>query len=303
MKKRGIILLSIPLILLLIFFFLFYGPIESFRLMWINTAIYSARHKFLAEFFYSDEYIAEVLARNNIHASAITNESDLAEYWDDEILFAELRGNYYRGYIVRINDPRRLVFVQSETEEGNLLEHFTEKYGAQGGINASGYLDPFMRGLVFGITVLDGEFLSGEFSDRAHNIGGFRDDHKFIVGSFYKENFNEASFLWALEFGPVLIVNGGKTDLTPYSGGLAPRTAMGQTEEGHVLLVVIDGRQAGSLGATFLDLQNILYANGAVNAINLDGGSSSSMVYQGQLVNNPSDGSRERLLPNAILFR
>ena len=303
MKNKRIFLLSIPLMFIMVFLFLFYGPIESFRLMWINTAMYTSRHRFLAEMFYSDEYIAEIIARNNFNDSAITDESKLARYWDDEILFAELRGNYYRGYIVRINDPRRLVFVQSETEEGELLEYFTEIYGAQGGINASGYLDPFMRGLVSGITVLNGEFLSGEFINTSHNIGGFRDDHKFIVGSFSREDFDEASFLWALEFGPILIVNGEKNELTSFSGGLAPRTAIGQTEEGHILLVVIDGRQAGSLGATFLDLQNILFANGAVNAINLDGGSSSSMVYQGQLVNNPSDGSRERLLPNAILFR
>jgi exopolysaccharide biosynthesis protein len=110
-------------------------------------------------------------------------------------------------------------------------------------------------------------------------------------------------YLWAFEFGPLLIVNGEKTELTSFSGGLAPRTAIGQTAEGHVLLVVADGRQKTSIGATFQDMQAILFANGAVNAINLDGGSSTTMVYQGRVTNSPSDGDAERLLPNAILFR
>ncbi|MDR2376618.1 MAG: phosphodiester glycosidase family protein [Treponema sp.] len=50
-------------------------------------------------------------------------------------------------------------------------------------------------------------------------------------------------------------------------------------------------------------MQTILYANGAVNAIGLDGGSSTSMVYRGELVNTPSEGEAGRLLPSAIIFK
>jgi exopolysaccharide biosynthesis protein len=92
-------------------------------------------------------------------------------------------------------------------------------------------------------------------------------------------------------------------ELTAFSGGLAPRTAIGQTADGAVLLVVTDGRRIGSFGATYHDIQMLLYSNGAVNAIGLDGGSSSTMVWEGKVVNIPSDGDAERLLPNAILFR
>jgi exopolysaccharide biosynthesis protein len=50
-------------------------------------------------------------------------------------------------------------------------------------------------------------------------------------------------------------------------------------------------------------MQTILYANGAINAIGLDGGSSSTMVYEGRLVNKPSGSEEDRLLPAAIIFR
>jgi exopolysaccharide biosynthesis protein len=134
-------------------------------------------------------------------------------------------------------------------------------------------------------------------------MGGFNADYKLIVGAFTEEEMRAVQFLWAFEFFPLLIVNGEKIPFTPHSGGYAPRAAIGQSAEGHVLLLVVDGRQRTSIGATFLDLQTIMYANGAINAINLDGGATATMVFRGGVVNNPSDGDGERLLPNAIVVR
>ena len=68
-----------------------------------------------------------------------------------------------------------------------------------------------------------------------------------------------------------------------YGGGKNPRTAIGQRADGAVLFLVTDGRGAsGHLGATASDLIGIMQEYGAVNAANLDGGSSSSMVYKDQ---------------------
>ena len=303
MKKRRARWLLIPAGLLLLFLILFYGPFEGFRLMWINTAMYSSRHKFLAQMFYSENYINQVLARNLPTENFMTDDTLLADDWDDDVFFAEIRGNYYRGYIIKINDPRRLVFVHADEEEGKILEQFSEEYNAMGGINASGFADPGRRGIASGIIITDGQIISQLSRGERHLMGGFTPDYKFVVGSFSEEEVLAQNYLWAFEFGPLLIVNGDKPEFTKYSGGIAPRSAIGQTAEGHILLVVIDGRQVNSIGATFQDLQTILFANGAINAINLDGGSSVSMVYEGSLVNSPSDGERARLLPNAIIFR
>ena len=265
--------------------------------------MYSSRHKYLARLFYTEKYIEKVLAKNLPVEDFKTDDTALSNNWDEGIIFAEIKGNYYKGYIIKINDPRRLFFVQAEMPEGNLLEQLAEKHEGIGGINASGYADPNKRGTVWGITINGGQRVSNLTRGDRHIIGGFNGEHKLIIGQFTEEEILSQNYIWAFEFGPLLIVNGEKIELTDFSGGIAPRTAIGQTAQGHILLVVIDGRQAGSIGATFKDLQTIFYANGAVNAINLDGGASSSMVYQGKIVNSPSDGNKERLLPNAILIK
>ena len=70
----------------------------------------------------------------------------------------------------------------------------------------------------------------------------------------------------------------------------APRTAVGLTADGHILLVVVDGRQIGySEGLYLSDLANYMIKLGCVQALNLDGGGSSTMVVKGAIVNSPSD--------------
>ncbi len=69
--------------------------------------------------------------------------------------------------------------------------------------------------------------------------------------------------------------------------GANPRTAIGQTADGRILLLVTDGRGAnGHLGATASDLIEIMEQYGAVNAANLDGGSSTCMYYNGKWLQN-----------------
>ena len=82
-------------------------------------------------------------------------------------------------------------------------------------------------------------------------------------------------------FGPVLIMD-GETNLEAYNNnsGYNPRTAIGQRADGAVIFVCIDGRQAASLGGTYADIINIMVEYGAVNACNMDGGSSSVMMYR-----------------------
>ena len=105
-----------------------------------------------------------------------------------------------------------------------------------------------------------------------------------------------------VSFGPPLIVNGKPTIKKGDGGwGIAPRTAIGQKETGEVLLLVIDGRSLESLGATLRDVQDILLEYGAVNAANLDGGSSATMYFNGKVINKPSDKLGERTVPTAFI--
>ena len=73
--------------------------------------------------------------------------------------------------------------------------------------------------------------------------------------------------------------------------GLNPRTAIGQRKDGIVLFLVVDGRRVDSIGAGMKDLADIMIKYGAYNAANLDGGTSSVMAVNGELINDPVDSS------------
>ncbi|MDR3592277.1 MAG: phosphodiester glycosidase family protein [Negativicutes bacterium] len=112
--------------------------------------------------------------------------------------------------------------------------------------------------------------------------------------------------LHALGAGPMLVKDGSiylttKTEEfgSDVAGGRAPRTALGLTKEGNLLLVVVDGRQATSAGLTLLELAMLMQELGAVDALNLDGGGSSEMVIANKVINKPSDG-HERLVGDAL---
>ncbi len=107
-----------------------------------------------------------------------------------------------------------------------------------------------------------------------------------------------------VSFGPALIINGQGEYGGYMESGINPRTAIGQRADGAVLMLVIDGRQMHSIGASFGDARDVMIDFGAVNACNLDGGSSTVMYYNGEYINSPSSASgTSRALPDAFLFR
>jgi exopolysaccharide biosynthesis protein len=111
----------------------------------------------------------------------------------------------------------------------------------------------------------------------------------------------------AIGGGPTLVKNGlvhvtaqAEKFSAAIAKGRAPRTAIGVDSKGAVMLVVVDGRHPGvSVGATLYELARVLVRLGAVDAINLDGGGSSTFVYGTRVLNRPS-GGRERLVGNII---
>ncbi len=114
------------------------------------------------------------------------------------------------------------------------------------------------------------------------------------------------TFGWANVFdavggAPLLLRDGQPVGICRSGCGIQPRTGVGVTANGNILLVVVDGRQRRwSVGTTVEQFTRIMRDLGAVTALNLDGGGSSEMVVEGEVVNRPSDG-RERLISNAIL--
>jgi len=107
---------------------------------------------------------------------------------------------------------------------------------------------------------------------------------------------------WLIRNGKILAPSeqGGGFNLQTFVERRHPRTAVGRTAQGEVIWITVDGRQPQSQGATLTELAQILARYGAVDAINLDGGGSTTLVVRNLIVNSPSDGT-ERPVSNAWL--
>lgn len=99
-----------------------------------------------------------------------------------------------------------------------------------------------------------------------------------------------------LSFGPGLVSNGqvivGVNDEVSQSMSSNPRTAIGQIGPLHYVMVVSDGRSAASTGLSLYQLAEFMKSLGATTAYNLDGGGSSTMVFNGTVVNNPTTSGK-----------
>ncbi len=144
-----------------------------------------------------------------------------------------------------------------------------------------------------------GELLFGS-PNKKYDVIGFNNDNILIVGNMTAQAALDAGIRDAVSFGPVLVMNGKASSVKGAGSGVNPRTAIGQCADGTVLLLVVDGRQASSLGCTYADLIDIMLGHGAVNAANLDGGTSSGMYYDGKLVNK---GLFYRGLPTCFIVK
>jgi exopolysaccharide biosynthesis protein len=111
----------------------------------------------------------------------------------------------------------------------------------------------------------------------------------------------------AIGAGPALVVDGNIHVTSAEEAFFAksfnqvnPRTAAGVTADGALIVLVVDGRQPDSRGVTLHELSVLMHDLGAVDAINLDGGGSSTLVVNNTLVNRPIGGMFEREVMSAI---
>ncbi|MCE5199364.1 MAG: phosphodiester glycosidase family protein [Armatimonadota bacterium] len=105
---------------------------------------------------------------------------------------------------------------------------------------------------------------------------------------------------WLLKDGQISIDYKDEEFKRDFSTTTHPRTALGLTALNELLLVTVDGRQPMSKGMSLTDLANLMKQLGARNAINLDGGGSTTMSIKGAVINSPSEGD-ERPVADALL--
>ena len=208
----------------------------------------------------------------------------------DGIIIQQVKGNGFSGFMMVVLDPSRVIMgsvPESYHVRGYTVEEMVKHFDAVAGINAGGFLDPNGSGngsIPDTMVVYDGQVYYEDYGTNMGFVGFDSNNIMHVATKITPEEIREKDIQYGVCFGPVLVSNGVPCDVK--SSGVNPRTAIGQRSDGAVLLLVIDGRQVISLGATYQDLVDIFLEFGAVNACNLDGGSSTLMWYDGAYVNN-----------------
>lgn len=229
----------------------------------------------------------------------------------DGIDIVDVVGSTYRGKMMIVYDPTRVfVGVSGEFGEDKYGKTIDEIYGSYdnivAGINGGGWDDRPGHGTggePYGIVMSQGEVLWGGPLSTSWECCAITNDGKLIVGTFSIQKAIEMGVTDAAKYGPTLIVNNIPTESLGTGGGLNPRTAIGQRADGAMLLLTVDGRQSNSLGASLVDIQDIMLKFEAINAYNLDGGSSTSMLYKGEHINSNASLIGLRKMCTAFLVK
>ena len=319
-KKKILVCLSSFLVVgISSFLFLFYGPWAGFRNFWITSAMTTMNHRYLATWFYSDEVIQKVLANNSIIENDDITDTNMIKFrkyttaiyrneYEKELLtrdkdalykVIDIKGESYQGFLVAIYDPSKISIATSKYlgKRGEDILTVAKRENAVIAMNAGGFYDPDWNSngaVPHGTVIQHGQVVS-DFQDA--NMGGgfigFNNNNVLVLGKMTKERAVSIGYRDAVEFGPYLIINGKRSFIKGNGGwGIAPRTAIGQRQDGIVLFLVINGRIPSSIGADMVDLTDIMENYGAYNAANLDGGSSSELVINNKIINTPVAGGK-----------
>lgn len=309
-----------------------HGPSETWRDRFVMTFKETSAMKFVPDLFLSEEEIARIAVSGDasgevpdeplnieyeqVDTSLVTisaeTEAGGVDAWglsDDDgdgIIIDTVKGEGFTGYMMVVLDPSRVIMGSVPDSYGKrayTVEEMVKYYDGVAGINAGGFQD--LNGQGDGSTpdsmvVFGGKVYYGGSGCR-NGFVGFDADNKLITGNFTAEEVQNLNIQTGVSFGPVLITNGEGTDPNLLDESVNPRTAIGQRSDGAVLLLVIDGRQITSLGASYQNLIDVMLSYGAVNACNLDGGSSTLMWFEDKYINNGASFVGVRPVPTTFI--
>ena len=331
--------------LVLVMNLVFNGPSPAARTQLTMSLIEASATKWVPALFIGEEAVAEIRASDKgaelkeevtdtsqvviNKDSAMTSNSDEWEKYPDGIWIESYSGDTYNAHIMIVKDPSQ-VYMGISTEKfstsipGKRLNAVIEEEGALAAINAGAFNDDgtasaSVGSCPLGLVMSGGKcvWTSGK-QPGLEGFAGFNTDNILVVSktNLSQSEAEQLNIRDGCCFGPALIINGEiNGEAYNSNSGLNPRTAIGQRADGAVIFVCIDGRQTSSMGGTYADIIDIMVEYGAVNACNMDGGSSSIMYYrdtygrygeagQVQMINNYSLlQSQPRRMPNYWLVR
>lgn len=285
-----------------------HGPSMNARELFVTTILETGQLKFLASLVLNEQEINEIVSKNSLKELDSEVDADLIDIpassfnTDKELIeIHEIVGNNFAGKMMVVNDPSKISIATTYpwSEYGEELDKLVKKNNAIAGVNGGLYVSTGNKGgRPLGVTVSNGEIQDISTGYKGLYMIGFDYDNILRIISIDGKSKSEIESIVktekirdAIAFQEEasdknnhfvkLIINGEKRELNGLGSGANPRTAIGQRKDGSVLFLVTDGRgKNGHLGATASDLIEIMERFGAVNAANLDGGSSSTMYYK-----------------------
>lgn len=284
---------------------LLYSPNSKFKDWYISTGMATKNHQYLCKWLYSSNEIDNVMNQNYIIEVNEETDTSLVEFdkeevyeneYDEQILkhdkdaiykIIELEVNGQKAYLAAIYDASKVkVAITSRLGVyGQLVTKMAENNNAVLAVNGGGFYDPgnsSTGGMPTGITIKDGKIITNNtYSSYTQSGGiiGLTNDNKLVLMKTGAQKAIEAGVRDAVSWGPFLIVNGKKAFMRGNGGwGYAARTAIGQRSDGIILLLVVNSNATRTKGADMVDLAEIMENYGAINAANLDGGTSTVMV-------------------------
>ena len=285
---------------------IFNGPSTTARDRLTMSMRESSGMKWCPGLFIGDDTVAEIekitaaelpdeLSDNSqikIDLDNVLSGTDEWENHPDGIRIEEVSGDTYNAYVMIIRDPSRVYLATSSdsfstSKPGTRITQQIETEGAVAAINAGAFYDdgtgnPIVGSVPEGLVISEGavRWTSGQAPQEG--FVGFNNENVMIVAkTMTADKAMELGIRDGCCFGPVLIMNNTvNEEAYNAKSGLNPSTAIGQRADGAVIFLCIDGRQASSMGGTYADIIDIMVEYGAVNACNLDGGSSTVMLYR-----------------------
>lgn len=313
--KRTIFFIIMDIIVIACFV-LMYGPYSYFRNLYISTAMNTMSHQWLAKIFFSDEKIEKIMSNNyfvtideDVNTDNITiNTKEKTTYKDEyekELLTREPGNDLYKvlefkvggsnAHLVAIYDPTKVHLISTRQFNiggyGERILTMCERYGGVACINAGGFVDNGMGSdIPLGYVIQNGKITWSD-NTRTDIIGITEEGKLKLLSNTTGEEAIEKGIVDGLTFSPFLIVNGKELEIHGDPWGSSPRMTIAQRKDGVMIFLAIDGENYIN-GATLKDVITTLKKYGAYNAANLDGGTSATMVVNGELINNPAGGAK-----------
>ena len=286
-----------------------YGPTKEIKEWFITTAMQTLNHQYFCKWFYSEKEINQILSENYVLESGESTNPDLVntkkeevvvyeneyeeavlkkEHKDDLYKIIELEVNGCKGYLAVIYDPTtvHVAITNRLGVAGQYVTAMARDRKAVLGINGGGFWDPDYSsagGTPMGITIVNGEIkTNNEYGTNVQGGGIIGFDEKgvlYLLKNTTAKQAIEMGIVDAVSWGPFLIVNGEPSFIKGNGGwGYAARTAIGQRADGIILMLTVDSNASRTKGADMVDMTEIMQTYGAINAANLDGGTSTVMV-------------------------